>query len=142
MFSAVFKVTPMSRMLAAVALLPLLLPPGLCACGVTTACCTADGEDDHDACPHGDAHHSDGQDHAGPLPGDGPREHAPSCPAAATYVSRTPTLRASLSAHDVLADDPAPAFVELAVFPEAVGPVVDSAHFEQPIYLRARALLI
>jgi hypothetical protein len=71
------------RVLSVLALLPLLLPPGLCVCHAPTAACTAGAHGDsrcplahlclgHDAA----GRHHDGRDSSGC-----PHRHAPGCPA-------------------------------------------------------------
>ena len=75
------------RVLSVLALLPLLLPPGVCACHAPTAACTAGraghvGGDGHaplaHLCP---AHDCDANHHDGRDPSGGPHRHAPGCPA-------------------------------------------------------------
>jgi hypothetical protein len=75
------------RVLSILALLPLLLPPGVCVCHAPTAACTAgagrhvDGDGQaplvHLCLAHDcDGNHKDGSDSSG-----GPHRHAPGCPA-------------------------------------------------------------
>jgi hypothetical protein len=70
--------------LSFLALLPLLLPPGLCICHAATAGCAAgtavDGGD-HDLLAHfGLAHSCHADEHGGPCPPKGSQDHVPGCP--------------------------------------------------------------
>jgi hypothetical protein len=68
------------RVLSVLALLPLLLPPGLCVCHAPTAACTAgnaSGDDDHAPL----AHLCLGHGHTGSDSSGGPHDHLPGCPA-------------------------------------------------------------
>jgi hypothetical protein len=64
------------RVLSVLALLPLLLPPGLCVCHTPTAACTAGAAGSRASLAHLClSHHGHGDEHGGP------HRHAPGCPA-------------------------------------------------------------
>jgi hypothetical protein len=70
------------RVLSVLALLPLLLPPGLCVCHAGTAACAAGaarGVDEGGPAPL--AHFCPGHGHSDPDSPGGPHDHAPGCPA-------------------------------------------------------------
>jgi hypothetical protein len=72
------------RVLSVLALLPLLLPPGLCVCHTPTAACTAGHVDGNGEAPLAHlclGHDYDGHHHDGSDSSNGPHRHAPGCPA-------------------------------------------------------------
>jgi hypothetical protein len=74
------------RVLCVLALLPLLLPPGLCVCHAPTAACTAGTAGHEDGAAHAPlAHlclaHGGDADHDDPVCPAHPHHHAPACPA-------------------------------------------------------------
>lgn len=121
----------MLRVLAIAALLPLLLPPGLCACGAAESCCEIADDGDH-------ADH----DHPAPSPGGESQPHAPSCPAAAISALRVPAARPNVSVHQFVVDRPTSASLELHASATIAAFRTPFDPFELPVYLRLRALLI
>ena len=124
----VFMVVSMLRALTLLALLPLLLPPGLCACGAVESCC-ASADDGDDA------------DHDHTAPSDSPH-HAPTCPAAAISALRAPVARLNLSVQQILTDRPTSITLELHSSALTAAFLAPADPFDLPVYLRLRALLI
>jgi hypothetical protein len=129
------------RVLSVLALLPLLLPPGLCVCHAPTAACTG-----------GAAGHVDRDGHA-PLAhlclgheGDGHRRdgHAPGCPAVQGVDHWTARPGAAVQAMDLDASGPIVSANAAGVplFPVARLPRLDVPDPPIPLYLTLRTLLI
>jgi hypothetical protein len=130
------------RLLSLLALLPLLLPPGLCVCHAPTAACSA-GTPGHDdgvglaflghLCLD---HHSDGADHGGS------HGHAPGCPAVMGHQTAMPDGAVQVAAPDLAAlaiPLGAPTQVAAApVFPHRLC----SPHKPFPLFLSLRTLRI
>jgi hypothetical protein len=133
----------MSRAFVLLALLPLFLPPGFCACGAAASCC-ADEDDEAveeiHVCQHGDAGQCDEEDHAAPRHDEHPWHHVPTCPA--VTASRALQPRVNLALDVRLTDSSATVFFAQPAHLATLLPNAVLNPTEQPIYLRVRALLI
>ena len=132
------------RVLSVLALLPLLLPPGVCVCHAPAAACaagTAGGADGEGPAPlvHVCLAHGGPGSHA---PG-GPHDHAPGCPA-------TEGVDHWVAKPDSAARVPALTFAGPAVpfdaaarpAEAAAAPPLDSPGEPPPLYVRLHTLLI
>jgi hypothetical protein len=127
--------------LSVLALLPLLLPPGLCVCHAPESACTAGGREGDRRAPLGHlclAHGGAGS-HA---PG-GPHDHAPGCPATqgVDHWAAKPDTAARVPALTVAG----PVLPLDAVARPAcaiVAPPLDFPGEPPPLYLRLHTLLI
>ena len=138
------------RVLSVLALLPLLLPPGLCVCHAPTAACTAGRPGHADGDGHAPlahlclAHACDGNHHDGPDSPGGSHRHAPGCPAlqgvdhwAARPGSAVQGMAPDLAGLVVSCDT-----AGLPSFAAARLPRLGLPHGPLPLYLTLRTLLI
>jgi hypothetical protein len=138
------------RVLSVLALLPLLLPPGLCVCHAPTAACTTGtarhvGGDGQAPLAHLClAHDCDGDHHDGSDPSGGPHRHAPGCPAllGLDHWAVRPGVAVQAGAPDV-AGSVVP-FDTTGLLPRAAArlPRLDFPDGPPPVYLTLRTLLI
>jgi hypothetical protein len=131
------------RVLSVLALLPLLLPPGLCICHTATAACaagTARDGDGHARLAHLClAHNCQGED-----PSHGPHGHAPGCPALQGvdhWVAR-PGTAVQVTSLDVV--DQAVPLAAGALPPGAAdsSPRLGCPKLSTPLYLTLRTLRV
>jgi hypothetical protein len=135
------------RVLLVLALLPLLLPPGLCVCRAPTAACTAGTaghlDDRHAPLAHLClAHDCPGNHHTG-SDSDGPHRHAPGCPALKgldPWVARPGTAVYGMVL--ALAGRTVPPDADLPSLAASLSPSRGSPDEPTPLYLTLRTLLI
>lgn len=123
----------MRQILAVLALIVLLQPPGFCACGAS-ACCA----DDDDHCAASPAAH---ERHAHDAPDGAHGRHAPGCPAVTSGGTSVIVLRTCVAPAAV---SPSASLTLCAVPPGTSSLQVTTLaeHFMRPVYLIVRALLI
>lgn len=137
------------RVLSVLALLPLLLPPGLCVCHAPTAACTAGTARRADGC-HAPlahlclAHDCDGGRHNEPASSGGPHQHIPGCPAlrGVDHWAAKPGTVVQVMALDLAC--PGVPLNARACPPAATRllPRLDPVDESPPLYLSLRTLLI